>query len=265
MKISKEDKKLKYDREILYVQKLYFFLYLMSFFLCISLIVLWRIGVGPALALFALGLGLSYLTMIKRRSFSPPAKKISAQRIAKEISRNSNPLVISRFTSQLYFYFNETELAVSLLEKFIPTGDSLICATLGDILLRENQPKKALSIIRGNSQALLDPLLLFIQGQIYSQTQQMPEAVKMFERSLYFAKRGGFPHNGAHALTQFFLTLSYTASIHHALADCYSYMENFSAAKRHYWSGNLRLLDVTLWRYPQRPNDFSLKNYRKYQ
>lgn len=258
-------KKLEYDPEIIYVQKLYFFFFFVIFFLILSVAVYWRLGRNSALAALALGMGISYLAMLKKKSFPPPAKKVSAQRIAKEISHQISPLVVSRFASQLCFYFDETELAISLLEKFLPTGDPLVCATLSDILIREGQIKRALSILHENPQALVDPLLLSIQGHIYKKLERIPEAIKMYERSLYFAKKKGFPHNGASPITQYFLTLSYTASIHHALGDCHTIRDEYTAAKRHYWAGNLRLLDVTLWRYPKPHNDFSTKNYRKYQ
>ncbi|MFZ3132305.1 MAG: hypothetical protein WA125_14720 [Desulfosporosinus sp.] len=49
--------------------------------------------------------------------------------------------------------------------------------------------------------------------------------------------------------TQKLLTLSYRASIHHSLADCYFLPEELPAAKRQYRAGNLLLFDLSLWRH----------------
>ena len=149
------------------------------------------------------------------------------------------------------------------MEKFLSTHDPLLCATLADILLKEAKPKQALFILRENPHALFDPLLLATQGHILRQIGKVPEAVKMYERSLRLAKEVGFPHNGTHWFTQRLLSLAYTASIHHALADCYTILKDFDSAKRHYRAGNLRFLDITFWRHPSPTQLRSTKNYTK--
>lgn len=243
--------RLKYDPEILYVQKLYFFIFLMGFVLLASGIIWWRYGLTNALIVLGLGLVSSYAFMVGKKSFPPPEKKLTAKRMAKEISQDTSPLAIARFASQQYFYLNQPVRAILLLERFLPTHDPLLYATLGDILLKEGRPRQALSILRENPLALTDPLLLATQGHVLKHMGKIPEAAKMYERSLRIAKEGGFPHNGAHWLTQRFLTLSYTANIHHTLADCYNILKDFPAAKRHYWAGNRRFLDISFWQYPK--------------
>ena len=186
--------------------------------------------------------------MLKKKAFAPPAKNITAKRMAHEISHDTSPLSIARFACQLYYYFHETTQAISLLEKFLLSHDPLLCTTLGDILFKEGRPKQALYVLRENPFALVDPLLLATQGQVLRQIGKIPEAIKMFERSLNLAKQNGFPLNGAHWFTQKLLSLSYMANIHHKLADCYFLLENFPSAKQHYRKGNLLLFDLSLWR-----------------
>lgn len=236
------------DPEIYYVQKLYYFLFLATFSAVAAVAAGWKFGLQKGGLTFALGLSFSYLAMLLKRSFALPDKKRIAKRMAKEISQDTSPLAISRFASQLYYYLNDTERSIDLLEKFLPSHDPLLCATLAEILLREGKSRKALSTVRENPYALTNPLLLATQGHVLRQNNKISDAAKLYERSLRFAKESGFPHNGASRFTQFLLTLSYTASIHHALADCYMILKDFPLARQHYHAGNLRLIDVSLWR-----------------
>ena len=238
-----------FDPEILYVQKLYFFLFLATLSALTSAIALWRFGLNIGLLVFGGGLVISYIAMLKKKNFTPPEKKVTAQRMAHAISRDTSPLSIARFACQLYYYFHKPTQAISLLEKFLPSYDPLLCMTLGDILLKEGKAKRALCVLRENPYALIDPLLLTTQGHALKQIEKIPEAVRMFERSLQLAKKNGFPHNGTPWFTQKLLTLSYTASIHHTLADCYVILENPLNAKHHYRAGNRLLFDLSLWRY----------------
>lgn len=242
-----------FDSEILYVQKLYYFLFLATLTLFTCALALWWFGLRIGLIILASGLILSYIAMFKKKKFTPPEKKIAAKRMARTISQDTSPLSIARFACQLYYYFNKPTQAISLLEKFLPTHDPLLCITLGDILLKEGKAKQALYILRDNPYALIDPLLLTTQGRALIQIEKIPEAVRMFERSLHIAKQNGFPHNGAHWFTHKLLTLSYTASIHHTLADCYVILGNLPDAKRHYRAGNCLLFDISLWRYQPNP------------
>lgn len=255
--------RVEFDPEILYVQKLYFFLFLVSFSLLASCIIAWHFALHTGLIFFVIGLLFSYLAMLKKKTFKPPDKKITAQRMAREISQDTSPLAIARFASQLYFYFHETERAVVILENYLSSNDPLLCATLADIFLKEGKTKQALVILRENPFALIDPLLLANQGHVLRQIGKIPEAIKMYKRSLRLAKEVGFPHNGAHWLTQKFLTISYTASIHHALGDCFSVLKDYDSGKRHYRAGNIRLLDITVWRYLDPSLNRSAKNYSK--
>ncbi len=243
--------RMQFDPEILYVQKLYFFMFLATFTLLTSAMILWRFGLNKGLFVFGCGLVISYIAMLKKKNFPPPEKKATAKRMARAISQDTSPSSIARFASQLYYYFHQTAQAISLLEKFLPSHDPLLYTTLGDILLKEGKAKRALYVLRDNPHALVDPLLLITQGHALKQIEEIPEAVRMFERSLLLAKQNGFPHSGAHWFTQKLLTLSYTASIHHTLADCYLILENSPEAKRHYRAGNRLLFDLTLWRYCQ--------------
>jgi len=252
---------IKFDPEIIYVQKLYFFLYLLIFCVLASAILFWRLGWRVGTLAFTVGFLIAYLTMVRKREFPPPDRKFAAIRMAREISQDTSPLAVARFASQLYYYFQEQRQAISLLEKFLATDDPVLCATLADILHKEGRPKQALSILHDNPFVLTDPLLLATQGHILRQLGRTNDAIRLYERSLRLAHENGFPHNGANWLTQRFLTLSYTASIHHALADCYSILKDYAAAKRHYRAGNRRLIDITLWRYQNRPFSRSARNY----
>ena len=243
--------RLQFDREIIYVQKLYYFFFLFGCSLLAGLIAGVRFGLRTGLVATGIGTIISYVLMVCKKSFAPPEKKATAQRMAREISQDSSPVALSRFASQLYYYFNEPRQAVSLLEQFLPCNDPLLCATLADILLKQGRPRRALNILRANPYALIDPLLLATQGHVLRQLGKIAEAIRMYERSLRLAKEVGFPHNGAKWLTQRRLTLSYTAHIHHAVAECYRISENPAAARRHYFAGNIRLFDVTLWHYPK--------------
>lgn len=242
-----------FDSEILYVQKLYYFLFLATFTTLTSTLALWRFGLNIGLLVLGGGLVISYIAMLKKKNFIPPEKRVTAKRMAHAISQDTSPSSIARFACQLYFYFHKPTQAISLLEKFLPSHDPLLCMTLGDILLKEGKAKRALYVLRDNPYALIDPLLLTTQGHALKQIEKIPEAVRMFERSLHLAKQNGFPHSGAHWFTQKLLTLSYTASIHHTLADCYVILENLPEAKRHYRAGNRRLFDLSLWRYQPAP------------
>jgi tetratricopeptide (TPR) repeat protein len=241
--------KVQYDPEILYVQKLYFFIYLATVTTLATVIAVWCIGIKYALWILFGGLNISYLAMLMKKNFNPPDRKITAQRMAHSISQDTSPLSIARFACQLYYYFQEPTQAITLLEKFLPSHDPLLCSTLGDILLREGNAKRALYVLRDNPYALVDPLLLSTQGRVLKQIGKIPEAAKLFERSLNLAKLNGFPHSGAHWITQKMLTISFKASIHHTLADCYVILDDFPQAKRHYRAGNHLLLDCTLWRH----------------
>jgi tetratricopeptide (TPR) repeat protein len=242
-------KAVQFDPEILYVQKLYFFMFLATFTVLTCAIVFWLWDLDYALSILGIGLITCYIAMLKKKNFAPPAKHITAKRMAREISQDTTPMSVARFASQLYYYFHESTLAISLLEKFLPSHDPLLCTTLADILLKEDKAKKALYILRDNPFALVDPLLLATQGHVLKHIGKIPEAAKLYDRSLRLAKQNGFPHSGAHWFTQKLLTLSYTASIHHTLADCYYLLEDLPAAKRQYRAGNLLLFDLSLWRH----------------
>lgn len=254
---------IQFDLEILYVYKLYYFLSLLILSLCASLIVVWKFDWLTGSLVFFVGLMTSYLAMMRKKSFPPPDKKSTAQKMAREITQDPTPLAISRFASQLYFYFNEPRQAIPLLEKYLDTQDPLLCATLADMLLREGRPRQALSVIHANHYTLSDPLLLATQGHILQNMGKLNDAVRIYERCLRFAHKSGFPHNGANHFTQFLLTLSYTASIYHSLGDCYFLLKDYPNAKKYYHSGNIRFLDITFWRKVKLPMNVSPKNYTK--
>ncbi len=237
-----------YDPEILYVQKVYFFIFLMTFTLLTSVACFWLMSLDFALLVLGVGVILSYIAMIKKKTFAPPAKNISARRMAHEISQDTSPVSVARFACQLYYYFHESTQAISLLEKFLPSHDPLLCSTLGDILLKDGNAKRALYILRENPNASVDPLMLATQGHVLKQMGKIPEAIKMYDRSLRLAKQNGFPYSGDHWFTQKLLTLSYMANIHHTLADCYVILEDFLNARHQYRAGNLLLFDLSLWR-----------------
>ena len=242
-------KSVQFDPEIIYVQKIYFFMFLATFTTLASAISFCFLGLYGALFVLGVGLSLSYIAMLKKTTFSPPAKAITAQRMAREISHDTSPVSIARFACQLYYYFHEPTQAISLLEKFLPSHDPLLCTTLADILLKEGQTKRALYILRENPCALEDPLLLATQGHVLKHIGKIPEAANMYQRSLLHAKLNGFPSSGAHWFTRKLLTLSYMACIHHTLADCYFLLEDLPHAKRQYRAGNVLLFDLSLWRH----------------
>lgn len=256
-------RKVEYDPEILYVYKIYYFLSLLFLFTTASLIISWRFDWRTGGIFFFLGFFVSYGLMVRKKRFPLPEKKLTAQKMAREITQNASPLAISRFASQLYFYFYERKQAISLLENYLDTNDPLLCATLADILLREGRPKQALNILRENPYTLADPLLLSTMGHILHQTNKYNEAIKIFERSLRLTKESGFPQNGANFFTQHLLKLSYIASIHHALGDCYFVLKDYPNAKKHYHMGNFRLFDFTLWQKVKSHHSDSSNNYRK--
>lgn len=255
-------RRMQYDPEILYVHKIYYFMFLLTFSLGISGIIFWNFNLCSGLYALAISLALSYIAMVMKKSFKPPEKKLAAKRMAHIISLDTSPLTIARFASQLYYYFHEPAQAISLLEKFLPSHDPLLCMTLGDILLKEGKSKKALYILRDNPYALIDPLLIATQGRILKQIGKINEAKKMFERSLHLVKQNKFPKSGGHWMTQKILTISYLASIHHALADCYLILDDISQAKKHYRAGNLLLIDVSLWRRCSPVHVDSTKNHK---
>ncbi|AFQ44632.1 tetratricopeptide repeat protein [Desulfosporosinus meridiei] len=253
---------IQYDPEILYVQKLYFFLYLATISILIALIIIVYVDLRSGLYSLAVGFGLSYIGMVMKKNFNPPGKRLSAQRMAHTISQDSSPLSIAGFASQLYYYFHEPTQAISILEKFLSSQDPLLCMTLGDILLKEGKPMRALYILRDNPHALVDPLLLATQGRVLIQINKIPEAVKMFERSIHLAKQNKFPKSSNNWITQKILTVSYLANIHHSLADCYIMLNDFHLAKKHYRSGNYRVFDVSLWRHCPSVQLDSTKNHK---
>lgn len=63
---------IKYDLEILYVQKLYYFMFLATFSILISAIIVWNFDLHSGLYALAIGLGISYMAMVMKRSFNPP-------------------------------------------------------------------------------------------------------------------------------------------------------------------------------------------------
>ncbi|KLU62159.1 tetratricopeptide repeat protein [Peptococcaceae bacterium CEB3] len=252
------------DPEVFYVQKLYYFFFLITLSFMTGVICGWRFGWKAGVLAFLVGLVLSYLAMLFKKSFALPDRKIVAKRMAKEISQAASPLVIARFASQLYYYLKEKDRAIALLEQFLPSCDPLVCATLAEIYLREGKSRKALSVLHDNPYALANPLLLATQAHILRQNGKTAEAVKLYERSLRLAKGAGFPHNGAHRLTQALLTISYTASIHHALADCFLELKDTTAAEKHYRAGNRLLVDISLWRSSKpRLSRLSAKSFTK--
>lgn len=64
------------DLEILYVQKIYFFMFLMTLTLLSFAVTIWAFGIKVALIVLIIGLITSYIAMIKKQSFSPPEKKL---------------------------------------------------------------------------------------------------------------------------------------------------------------------------------------------
>ncbi|WP_425802224.1 tetratricopeptide repeat protein [Desulfitobacterium sp. Sab5] len=256
-------KQIEFDQEILYVYKLYFFFLLCSLSFIIGAIIFWRFGFIASFIAFLSCSLLSYIAMIRKKNFLPPEKKLTIQRMVREITQDTSPLAISRFASQLYFYLHETKQAISLLEKYLPTQDPLLCATLADILLREGRTRQALFVLRENPYTISDPLLLATQGHVLQQTGKYQEAVKIYERSLRLSQKTGFPHNGAPWFTQILLSLSYKASLHHSLAECYFILEDYQQAKKHIRYGNMRLFDISLWKKSgQIPSD-PARNYTK--
>lgn len=253
-------RKVQYDPEIVYVQKLYFFMFLATITSLLTAITIWFFSVYYGFWVLVSGLSISYISMLKKKDFEPPDKKITAQRMAHTISQDTTPLSIARFASQLYYYFQEPTQAIILLEKFLSSHDPLLCSTLGDILLKEGYTKHALYVLRDNPYALVDPLLLATQGRVLKQIGKIHDAVKMFEQSLNLSQQNGFPHSGAHWITQKLLTISYKANIHHTLADCYLLLADFPQAKQHYQAGNSLLLDITLWRHCPTNLMLSIKN-----
>lgn len=254
---------IQYDREILYVYKLYLFLLLWSISITLGGLTLWRFGFLPGLCLFSVSTLLCYLAMMRKKQFPPPDMKLTAQRMAREITQDTSPLAISRFASQLYFYLHETEQAIHLLQNYLSSQDPLLCATLADILLREHRPRQALSVLRDNPYTLADPLLLITQGHVLQHLERYTEAVKIYERSLRLSQKTGFPHNGASWFTQILLSLSYKANLHHSLADCYIQLKDHQLAKKHIWAGNLRLFDLSLWRKVKPIHSYSSKSNTK--
>lgn len=250
-----------FDPEIIYIHKIYYFIFLATITAITSAIVLWLFGLDYCLFVLGGGLFISYIAMLKKKNFNPPEKKITAKRMARAISQDTSPTSIARFASQLYYYLHEPTQAISLLEKFLPSHDPLLYTTLGDILLKEGKAKRALYLIRDNPHSFADPLLLATQGHALKQVDKIPEAAKMFERSLHLAKQNGLSHSGSHWLTQKLLTLSYTANIHHTLADCYAILGNSPEAKHHYRAGNRLLFDLSLWRFEQLRTKLSAKYY----
>ena len=125
------------DPAILYVQKLNYFMFLSTLALLGFGVMLWRFGLMIGLWMLIFSLALSYLAMMRKKNFTPPQKRLAARRMARDISQDTSPLSVSRFASQLYYYFHEPALAISLLEKFLPTHDPLLCTTLCDILIKE--------------------------------------------------------------------------------------------------------------------------------
>ena len=241
--------RVQFDPEILYVQKIYFFMYLATVTTFACMISLWQLGLDYALLVLGVGLSISYIAMLKKKTFAPPANYITAKRMAHEISQDTSPVSISRFACQLYYYFHESTQAISLLEQFLPSHDPLLYTTLGDILLKEGKAHRALYILRSNPFALVDPLLLATQGHVMKNIGKIPEAANLYKRSLRLAKQNGFPQSGAHWFTHKLLALSYKASIHHSLADCYFILGDLPAAKRQYRAGNLLFFDLSLWRH----------------
>lgn len=254
---------IQYDREILYVYKIYFFLLLWTFSIILGGLMLWRYGFISGICIFFTLTLLSYLAMIKKKDFPSPDRKITAQRMAREITQDTSPLAISRFASQLYFYLHETNQAIHLLRDYLSTQDPLLCATLADILLREGRPRQALSVLRGNPYALADPLLLKTQGHVLQHLERYYEAVKLYERSLRLSRNTKFPQNGTSWFTRIILSLSYKASLHHSLSECYIKLEDYPLAKKHMRAGNLRLFDLSLWRTVNLTHSYSSKNYTK--
>ncbi|MGC7872454.1 tetratricopeptide repeat protein [Desulfosporosinus sp. SYSU MS00001] len=248
------------DKEILYVQKIYFFMFLATLTLFVFTAAIGIFGVNIGLIVLSSGLIISYIAMVKKRYFSPPERKVTAQRMAHSIAQDTSPLSLSRFASQLYYYFHEPTQAISLLEKFLSSQDPLLCTTLCDILLKEGRPIPVLYIIRDNPNALFDPLLLATQGVALLKIGKIPEAIKLFERSLHAVRTKGFPNNGSPWLTRKLLSISYIAGVHHNLGDCYFMLKNLKKAKYHYKAGNLLLFDISLWRYYPSQSVYSTQN-----
>jgi tetratricopeptide (TPR) repeat protein len=251
---------MQYDPEIIYVQKLYFFLFLTTLTTLAAGIILWKFDWHTGLYVLAGGLGISYAAMVLKKNFNPPEKKTTAKRMAHTISQDTSSLTIARFACQLYYYFHESNQAISLLEQFLPNHDPLIYTTLGDILLKEGKAKRALYILRDNPYALVDPLMLATQGRVLKQIGKIPEAVRMFERSLHLSRQVNFPKSSSNWFTQKMLTISYIANIHHKLADCYVILNDFKQAKKHFRAGNRLLLDISLWRHCPAVHIDSTKN-----
>ncbi|AET68951.1 hypothetical protein Desor_3462 [Desulfosporosinus orientis DSM 765] len=251
------------DPEILYAQKIYYFFFLLTLTSLTTAFVMLVFSFYYGLFTMAFGIGISYILMLLKRNFHPPEKVITAKRMAHTISQNTSPSAIACFAIQLYYYFQESNQAIDLLEKFLPSNDPLIYATLGDILLKEGKTKQALYILRGNPYALIDPLLLATQARVLKQIGRVSEAAKLFERSIHIATQNGFPKIENNWLTQKILTMSHLAGIHHSLADCYFRLENFSDAKKHYHAGNRLLIDISLWRNCPSVHNHSTKIHKK--
>ncbi|MDR3289567.1 MAG: tetratricopeptide repeat protein [Peptococcaceae bacterium] len=246
-------KAIHYDPEVLYMYKLHYLLCLVVFSL-ISGVAAYLIG-GKTVGVVTLlgGIVVSYLSMLLKTEFKTPDEKIAAKRIAREIlAKDASPATVSRLASQLHYYFQKTEQAVVLLTKYLSGNAPVIYVTLADILQKKGKPKQALSILRTNPQAFFEPMLLASQGYSLKQLGEIQEAIQAFERCCCSAKKHRLPHNGSRRLTQWLTELSYMAFIHHALAECYWLANDFQAAKRHYFAGNIRLLDITLWRFKPR-------------
>ena len=67
--------RVQYDLELLYVQKIYYFMFLGTFAIVACAITLWRFGWKNGLFVLGSGLILSYIAMLKKKDFIPPGQK----------------------------------------------------------------------------------------------------------------------------------------------------------------------------------------------
>ena len=63
--------RVQFDPEILYVQKLYYFLFLATLTTLTSAIALWRFGLNSGLLVLGGGLFISYIAMLKKEELYP--------------------------------------------------------------------------------------------------------------------------------------------------------------------------------------------------
>ncbi len=232
-------------REIIYVQKLHYLIFLIIYGLALTISVTlffhnWYIGLGT---LFV-SVSLSYYLAWQKQEVTKPEKvahQIAENFVAQQFSAHSAAVT----ATQIYYLLGDFQRAECLLRSYLPTQEPFIYTTLADIYLGLGQIDAAAQCLNGFA-TLEHPLIQLYLGRVFLQQKKFSPALKHLELSRTISEAKGLPKTKGW-LHNHLMHWSIKAALFHALADCHLGLGNNTQARQYRRHGNSYIIYPGLW------------------